>query len=215
MKRLFALILALVMCFTLFACGSNESEKQNINSKYTTLHFDGSELDPCGFLDKHSAFDKKPEYYIKDLKEGDDYKEETYSPEGFAAFSMYTLYPEFEYMGIEKGHTSIELGKDSEEEYIGVVSYKFLLGKENAADRMNYIYSKLTEEYGAAVNSIYTPYSGMGVTDLSFDEMVKKIAANAEGIYNVQWENDSFGSTLSLTISADAEDYEGSVAFTN
>ena len=39
-------------------------------------------------------------------------------------------------MGIGKGYTAIEFSKDSDEEYIGLVSYKFLLNEENAVDRM-------------------------------------------------------------------------------
>lgn len=207
-----------------FEYDSDDGEKEIVvryiitpNSQYTSLHFDGTELDPCGFLGENNAFNKKPDYYIKGLKKGDDYNEETYSPEGFPGFSQYTLYPQFEYMGIGKGYTAIEFSKDSDEEYIGLVSYKFLLNEENAVDRMKYIHSKLAEKYDTAVSSTYTStyYDKMGVTDVSFDEMIKKITADTEGIYNVQWESNGRKFTLGLTISVDKEYYEGSVAFTD
>lgn len=84
-------------------------------------------------------------------------------------------------------------------------------------DRMKYIHSKLAEKYDTAVSSTYTStyYDKMGVTDVSFDEMIKKITADTEGIYNVQWESNGRKITLGLTISVDKEYYEGSVAFTN
>lgn len=187
------------------------------NSQYATLQFDGTELDPCGFLGENNAFNKKPDYYIKGLKKGDDYNEETYSPEGFPGFSQYTLYPQFEYMGIGKGYTAIEFSKHSDEEYIGLVSYKFLLNPQNAVDKMKYIHSKLVEKYGTAVSSTYTStyYDKMGVTDISFDEMIKKITADTEGIYSVQWESNGRKITLGLTIRVDKEYCEGSVAFTD
>lgn len=207
-----------------FEYESDDGEKEIVvryvitpNSQYTSLHFDGTELDPCGFLGENNAFNKKPDYYIKGLKKGNDYNEETYSPEGFPGFSQYTLYPQFEYMGIGKGYTAIEFSKDSDEEHIGLVSYKFLLNEENAVDRMKYIHSKLAEKYGTAVSSTYTStyYDKMGVTDVSFDEMIKKITADTEGVYNVQWESNGRKITLGLTISVDKEYYEGSVAFTD
>ena len=193
------------------------------NAQYTSLHFDGTELDPCGFLGENNAFNKKPDYYINGLNEGDDYNEETYAPgNSLSGFTEYTLYPQFEYMGIGKGYTAVQFYKDSEEEYIGGVSYLFLLNKENAVDRMAYIHSKLSDEYGAAASSTYTPIrlDGEGIKDISFDEMIERITNNVEGMYHVQWENDGHRITLGLTISEDniGEDnnyYEGSVAFAN
>ncbi len=188
------------------------------NAQYTSLHFDGTELDPCGFWGENSAFNKNPDYYINGLNEGDDYNEETHEPGyGFPSYTEYTLYPQFEYMGIGKGYTAIEFSRDSGEEYIGCVSYLFLLDKENAVDRMTYIHSKLADEYGVASSSTYTSFrlDGEGIKDISFDEMIEMITDNVEGMYHIQWENNGHRITLGLTISEDNKYYDGSVAFAN
>lgn len=187
------------------------------NFKYTTLMFDGTELDPCSFLSTNYAFDKEADYYIDGLKEGDDYKKEVFSPKGFTGFSQYTLYPAFEYMGIEAGMTAIQFNQDANEESIGLVSYKFLLNEENAVDRMNYIKSKLTEKYGTPNDIGYTStyYAKMGIKNLTIEEMMQQISENTEGIYHIQWKQGDRNITLGLTISVDKEYYEGSVSFSD
>jgi len=187
------------------------------NSRYTALSFNGSEIDPCGFLSENYAFDKSPDYYINGLIEGFDYDKTVYTPEGFSGFSQYTLYPEFEYMGIEKGYTAIEFSKDEDENNIGLVSYKFLLDDKNAVDRMTYMHNKLVEIYGTADSSTYTStyYDEMGVTDVKFNEMIDRISEDTEGIYNIQWKSNGLNITLSLTINVYKEYYEGSVSFSD
>ena len=187
------------------------------NSQYTTLSFDGPELDPCDFLGKNNAFNKKPSYYTNGLKKDDDYSYEKFSAEGFANFEKYTLYPKFEYMGIEKGYTAITFDKDGSEDTIGVVSYLFLLDKSNAVDRMSYIEKALTQKYGACSSCTYTStkYSELGIVDITFDELKQKVGNNTQGIYNVQWESNGRKITLGLTISVDKTYYDGSVAYTD
>lgn len=187
------------------------------NSQYTTLSFDGPELDPCDFLENNNVFAKKPSYYINGLKKDDDYSYEKFSAEGFANFEKYTLYPRFEYMGIEKGYTAITFDKDGSEDTIGVVSYLFLLDKSNAVDRMSYIEKALTQKYGAYSSCTYTStsYSELGIVDISIDELKQKIGNNTQGIYNVQWESNGRKITLGLTISVDKTYYDGSVAYTD
>ena len=187
------------------------------NSQYTTLSFDGPELDPCDFLGKNNAFDKKPSYYTNGLKKDDDYSYEKFSAEGFANFEKYTLYPKFEYMGIEKGYTAITFDKDGSEDTIGLVSYLFLLDNSNAVDRMSYIEKALTQKYGAYSSCTYTSteYSELGIADITFDELKQKVGSNTQGIYNVQWESNGRKITLGLTISVDKTYYDGSVAYTD
>ena len=185
------------------------------NAQYSSLHFDGTELDPCGLWGEHSAFNNKPDYYIDGLKEGHDYFEETSEPSyGFPGFTEYTLCPQFEYMGIEKGFTAIQFSKESDKEYIGLAGYMFLLEKNNVVDRMTYIHSKLVDEYGVASSSTYTPFrlDGEGIKDISFDEMIERITNDVEGMYHVQWENNGQRITLGLTISEENDYYEGTVA---
>ncbi len=186
------------------------------NSQYKNLSFDGSELDPCGFLDENYVFNKKPVYYINGLREGVDYSKEVYPPEGLPEFSKYTLYPRFEYMGIEKGHTAIEFDVGKGKDRIEIASYKFLLSEENAVDRMTYIHSKLSEMYGKEYSSTYTStyYDKIGVKNVSFSEMKNRIGKDTEGIYHIQWKFKGRNITLNLTISADKKYYEGSVSFT-
>lgn len=187
------------------------------NSQYTTLSFDGPELDPCDFLGRNNAFNKKPSYYTNGLKKDDDYSYEKFSAEGFANFEKYTLYPRFEYMGIDKGYTAITFDKDGSEDTIGVVSYLFLLDKSNAVDRMSYIEKALTQKYGACSSCTYTStnYSELGIVDITFDELKQKVGSNTQGIYNVQWESNGRKITLGLTISVDKTYYDGSVAYTD
>ena len=187
------------------------------NSQYTTLSFDGPELDPCDFLGKNNAFDKKPSYYTNGLKKDDDYSYEKFSAGSFASFEKYTLYPRFEYMGIGKGYTAITFDKDGSEDTIGLVSYLFLLDKSNAVDRMSYIEKALTQKYGAYSSCTYTSteYSELGIADITFDELKQKVGSNTQGIYNVQWESKGRKITLGLTISVDKTYYDGSVAYTD
>lgn len=187
------------------------------NSQYTTLTFDGKELDPCDFLGKNNPFDKRPDYFIKGLKEGDDYNKEEFSAEGFGGFKKYTLYPRFIYMGIDKGYTAISFDMGYDANAIETASYLFLLSDSNAVDRLEYIHSALTEKYGTAKSSTYTStyYDKMGVQDVGFDEMIKRIEKGTEGLYHVQWQSDGRNITLGLTISVDKEYYEGSVAYTD
>ena len=187
------------------------------NSQYTTLSFDGPELDPCDFLGNNNPFDKKPYYYTNGLKRDDDYSCKKFSVEGFANFEKYTLYPQFEYMGISKGNTAIAFDKDCSEDTIGVVSYLFLLDNANAVDRMIYIEKALTQKYGAYSSCTYTStkYGELGIVDISFDELTQKVSSGTPGIYNVQWERGGRTITLSLTISVDKTYYDGSVAYTD
>lgn len=188
------------------------------NIAFSSITFNGDELDPCGFLSSNYAFDKKPDYYIKGLKKGEDYDVEEFSPGGeFSVFSQYTLYPSFKYMGIDNGMTAIEFNKDENEEYIGLVSYKFLLDEENATDRISHIHSKLMEKYGTPNDISYTStyYAKMGIKNLTFEKMMEQISENTEGIYHIQWKQGKRNITLGLTISVDKEYYEGSVAYTD
>jgi len=187
------------------------------NSQYTNLSFDGPEFDPCDFLGSNNAFDKKPSYYTDGLKKDDDYSYENFSAEGFANFETYTLYPRFEYMGIEKGYTAITFDKDGSEDTIGLVSYLFLLDQSNAVDRMSYIEKALTQKYGAYSCCTYTStmYSELGIVDITFNELKQKVGSNTQGIYNVQWESNGRKITLGLTISVDKTYYDGSVAYTD
>ena len=187
------------------------------NSQYTALTFDGAELDPCDFLGKNNPFNKTPDYFVKGLKEDDDYKKEEFSAEGFGGFKKYTLYPRFMYAGIDKGYTAISFDMGYDAKNIETASYLFLLSDSNAVDRLKYIHSALTEKYGAAKSSTYTStyYDKMGVKDVGFDEMIKRIEKGTEGIYHVQWQSEGRNITLGLTISVDKEYYEGSVAYTD
>lgn len=185
------------------------------NSQYMTLSFDGPEFDPCDFLGKNYAFDKKPSYYTSGLKMDEDYSYQKFSPEGFAGFEKYTLYPQFEYMGIDQGYTAVEFHVDGDENTIGVVSYLFLLDENNVLDRINYIEKELTKQYGSYESCTYTSaeYSGPGIVDLSFIELKQLIIDNFQGMYHIQWESDGKRITLGLTISEDKAYYDGSVAF--
>ena len=207
-----------------YESSSNDREKTIVvrysitdNSQYTTLSFDGPELDPCDFLGKNNAFNKKPSYYINGLKKDNDYSYEKFSAAGFANFEKYTLYPKFEYMGIDKGYTAITFDKDGSEDTIGVVSYLFLLDSSNAVDRMSYIEKALTQEYGACISCTYTStkYSELGILDITFDELKQKVGSNTQGIYHVQWESNGRKITLGLTISVDKSYYDGSVSYTD
>lgn len=187
------------------------------NSQYTTLSFDGPELDPCDFLGSNNAFNKQPSYYTAGLKKDDDYSYEKFSAAGFADFEKYILYPRFEYMGIDKGYTAISFDKDGSENTIGVVSYLFLLDEANAVDRISYIEKSLAKKYGAYSSCTYTStnYSELGIVDITFDELKQKVGSDTQGIYNVQWESNGRKITLGLTISVDKTYYDGSVAYTD
>ena len=172
------------------------------NSQYTSLSFDGTELDPCGFLSNNNPFDKNPEFFIKGLKEDVDYEKQVFSPEGFDGFTKYTLYPSFDYMGIDEGCTAIEFDIGSDKNNIEIASYVFLLSQNNVIDRFKYIYSSLTQKYGTTKDSTY-PY----------DETISKIENAAYGMYRMQWESKGKIITLALNINKDKEYYEGNISY--
>lgn len=185
------------------------------NGQYTTLSFDGPEIDPCNFLGDNYAFDKTPSYYVNGLKMDEDYSYQKFSPEGFPGFEKYTLYPQFEYMGIDKGYTAIEFDIADDKNAIEVVTYLFLLDENNVLDRISYIQKALTKQYGAYDSCTYTStqYSGPGIVDISFNELRQLVGDHTQGMYHIQWESDGRRITLGLTISEDKAYYDGSVAF--
>lgn len=185
------------------------------NSQYERLSFTGSELDPCGFLSNNHPFDKKPEYYINGLKEGEDYNKKVYSVEGLDGFSQYRLYPSFEYMGIENDYTAIEFNVAEGMDTIETAGYLFLLTEENAVDRMVHIYSKLLEKFGKEIDATYTStyYDKLGIVDIDFSEMKNRIKNGTEGMYHIHWKSENYNVTLRLTIKVDNKYYEGSVSF--
>lgn len=185
------------------------------NGRYSMLSFDGSEIDPCGFLSDNYIFDKQVGDYIDGLTEGDDYTQSDFSAPGFAGFSQYTLYPKFEYMGIPHGFTAIELNVEADQKYINLVSYKFLLDADNVFGRVKYMEKRLVESYGDYENCCYTSlfYSDMGIEEISFEELCKRVGAGTQGNYNIQWISAGQRITLTLTINPEKKYYEGSVSF--
>ncbi len=185
------------------------------NDQYSMLSFDGSEIDPCGFLSDNYIFDKRVDDYIDGLIEGNGYTQLELSTPGFAEFSQYTLYPKFEYMGISPGYTAIELNVKADDTYIDLVSYKFLLDTDNASDRIKYIEKRLFDTYGDYENCSYTSmsYSEPGIEEISFDEFCKRAGAGTQGLYNIQWVSTNLRITLNLTIEPEKMYYKGSVSF--
>ena len=188
------------------------------NNQYRNLSFDGSEIDPCGFLDKNNIFNKEPEYYTNGLKEDEDYTKKFYSLDNFSGFMLYTLYPSFEYMGIPQGYTAIEFNVTKGEDTIGSVSYNFILVKENVVDRLDYIKTTLEKSYGKFKTCTYTSTvygDNVGIKNISFETLKSMAGKATQGMYHIQWESEGCLITLGLTISVDQEYFEGSVAFSN
>lgn len=183
-------------------------------SKSLSLHFDGPELDPCGFLDAHYIFDKKASYYTSGLREGDDYTVKERSPEGSMGYWQYTLYPEFEYMGIAKGGTVIQFTVPRNREEIDSVSYVFCVGKNEAADTISEMYSGLTDEYGK-YRDCYGLFqdSSQGLRKITPKKMIDCVRKGEEGTYAVSWEEDEMEIRLLVTFSTDDEYCIGDVSY--
>lgn len=184
------------------------------NSRYPMLSFDGPEIDPCGFLGDNYIFDQQIGNYIDGLVEDDDYTRSDLSAPGFVEISQYTLYPLFEYMGISRGETAIELSVEADQ-YINLVSYIFLLDASNVSDRVKFIEKRLVEIYGDYEDCQYTSlhYSDLGMEDISFEEFCKRVETGTQGNYHVQWETADQRITLTLTIRPEEKYYDGSVSF--
>jgi len=189
--------------------------KESPNQDFGKLTFRGTELDPCGFLEDHYAFDKSASYYVADLKEGKDYTVEQFSDVGFGGFTEYTLYPDYTFMGIEEGYTAISLSVDASERTVGVTSYLFRLDRQNAADKFDFIKQRLNAAYGTPVDCSYTSlrYSDMGVQELAYTQLKAKIQAGTQGIYHIQWNDGRYRVTLGLTIEQGSTLYDGNVAY--
>lgn len=184
------------------------------NSHFQTLSFNGSEIDPCGFLSDNYIFDKEASYFIDGLTEN-DYGLEEFSAEGFAGFSQYTLYPQFEYMGVPPGRTAIEFCVEAGAENINVVTYIFLLDSDNASDNIKYIEKTLSDAYGDYVSCCYTStvYGGAVMEEIPFTTFCRRVGMGTQGAYNIQWESTEGKITLSLTVNPERKYYQGGVAF--
>jgi len=178
------------------------------NRQYRTLTFDGPEYDPCNFLTT-AIFMKNPSYYISGLVAGDDY-----SIERNDYFTEYTLYPSFQFMGIEKGMTAISFVVNASESEIGVCSYLFLLEKDEAADRIKYIKNVLEKKYGTYSSCTYTSmkYDELGIVDLTFAEFISRIQNDTQGLYNIQWDMGLNKVNINFTVDPGNTYYEGSVS---
>lgn len=184
------------------------------NGKFLSLHFDGSELDPCGFSDAHYIFDKKASYYTSGLQEDYDYTVEEISSEGRMGYWEYTLYPEFEYMGLAKGKTTIEFTVPRNQEEIDSVSYVFDLDEDEAADTISELYSSLTDEYGKYLDCYgFFAGSSNGTQNITPKKMIDCVKRGKAGLYGVWWEEDEIGIGLLIGISTDGEHYVGKVSY--
>lgn len=185
------------------------------NSQFENLSFYDNKIDICRFLDENYIFDKTPENFISGLKKEDDYKLENFSPDGFPGFSQYTLYPKFEYFGINKGYTAIEFTVPSGSDTIDSFSYLFLLESNQATDKVKEIISALKEQYGENDLCDYTSmqYSKLGIKSINHSEMISNISSGIEGIYSVQWKIEKELITFRITIDPQKTSYEGAVAF--
>lgn len=182
--------------------------RETPNKQFKNLTFDGPEYDPCSFLTTQ-IFKKKPSYYTSGLVSGDDY---TVDKNDY--FTKYTLYPRFEYMGIEEGMTAISFDVDASETEISVCSYLFLLEKDEAADQLTYIKNVLEKEYGTYSSCTYTSmkYDELGIVDLTFTEFISRIKSDTQGLYNIQWDMGINKVTINFTVDPSKTYYEGSVS---
>ena len=179
-----------------------------LNGQYENLSFNGSKIDPCGFLSENYAFNKSLEYYIGGLIEDTDYIKKEYD-----VFTQYTLFPEFEYMGIPESYTGIEFNVDDER--ISTVSYVLLIHEDYVVDRIDYIKSSLEGAYGNFKTCDYTSTNykdNILMKSITFEELKGFAENKTQGIYHVQWEAAGYRITLTLTID-DEEFYESSVTF--
>lgn len=182
--------------------------RETPNKQFKNLTFDGPEYDPCNFLTTQ-IFKKKPSYYTSGLVSGDDYNIDKND-----YFTKYTLYPRFEFMGIEEGMTAICFDVDASETEISVCSYLFLLEKDEAADRIKYIKQVLEKEYGTYDSCTYTSmkYDELGIVDLTFSEFISRIENGTQGLYNIQWDMGLNKVTINFTVDPSKTYYEGSVS---
>ncbi|MBQ8793658.1 MAG: hypothetical protein IJZ63_02805, partial [Clostridia bacterium] len=105
-----------------------------LNLNFNSFEFTGAEIDPL-----YIRFDMLGKYIdpiINSLNEGKDYSVEEFNSEGFEGFTKYTLYPDFEYMGLEESTTVIQLDVAEDESKISVASYSFFLEKDDVVDRI-------------------------------------------------------------------------------
>ena len=181
------------------------------NSQYKNLSFTGPDLDPCSFIDKNIVFTRTPQFYTQGLTVDDDYSIDKY--DGY--FTKYTLYPAFEFMGINKNMTAIEFNVDAKEALIGSVSYVFLLGESNVVDRFSFMYNALSEKYGQFDFCDYTSmkYSDTGVQHITYQEMLGKISNNVQGLYNIQWVTSGNRITINLAIDPSKQYIEGAISY--
>ena len=184
------------------------------NLNFKKFDFTGPEFDPLWI--RIDALGEHIGLIIDVLNEGKDYSVEVFNPEGFEGFTKYTLYPDFEYMGLEEGATAIQFDVAEDESKISVASYAFFLGKDNVLGITRYIKSKLEEKYGKQKSCTYgsTYYDELGEKNITFSEMLTKINKQEQGMYFVRWEaSDGLLITLSLYKNTDVEKYEGKVSF--
>lgn len=184
-----------------------------LNLNFKEFVFTGPEIDPLQIRYK-ILYSYYPDI-IEELNEGKDYKVEEYNTEGFEGFTKYTLYPDFQYMGMEQGNTVVQFDVGEEDYKVDVASYSFFL-TENAVDEIRHIKSRLDEEYGMCKKCEYssTYYEEIGNKNITFKEMLTKIGNNEQGMYFIYWESYSGMSiTFSLFKTPEYEYYQGKVSY--
>lgn len=180
------------------------------NSRYTALSFDGSPIDPCGFADEDVLDDWSANTYLNGLVEDLDYT--VYEGKGYV---RYTLYPQFEYMGIRSGRTAVTMYLDEGESEFASMQYDFLVDPGDAVKIIKQLESAVYEQYGTYdyCNFTSTNLTGTLMVDLSYFEFLTGIGSGKQGIYNLQWETDDLRVTLTLMVGPSGESYFGSLSF--
>lgn len=185
-----------------------------LNLNFKEFYFTGVEIDPLCI--RFNMLGKRIDSIINVLNEGKDYSVEEFNPEGFEGFTKYTLYPDFEYMGLEESATVIQLDVAEDGSKIDVASYAFFLEEDDVVGRIRYIAGKLDEKYGKNKSCTYssTYYDELDEKNITFNVILTKLINKEQGMYFVRWEADN-GLLVSMSLfkTTDDEYYECEVSY--
>ena len=200
-----------------------ESTDMNVSVIYTrtansqfhmfTAYESASAHDPYSLTAAGSFFGCQASPFIQDL-----IYELDYNVTDRYLYTIYTFYPEFEYMGMPAGRTSIELYTSAFDSLVNKASYLVEIDEPNAAQTKELI-SNIVEScsinYGApekVLMTIITPDS-LDTSFITESELFDAVSTG-EGDYTVIWYTYEYEIMLDIHLSADSDSSFARLTFT-
>lgn len=180
-----------------------------------------ADIDPLELVKEPSLIGQQITDLVKGMVEGENYirKEYPIEYEGIkdGTFVRYSFYPQFEYMGIPKDYTWIEIYTSLNSNIVNSLSYNFwweFTDIKTLLPIVKDIYATLENEYGERTFIYYTSlFVGEETSDVTPATAFYWMSVLKSGMYHIQWYNGISRVTLGITIDQDSTYINGRVTF--